>query len=253
MGRNRARSHSIDKTRELFSQALNPPTKEEAPVETKMEVEEEKPNQDCDIKAKKEKKKKRKKLEEEGASEETEKPKKKSKKSKDKDVDSCASEETSEKENVETKKSKKKKKDKENDGSLKRKREEDTMEVENDAEEASPVKKIKFDWDETIKRVLQQKGNEMKLNKLKKKCIGEFFALHEGTHKTQDEIGAKFDKKLKKKKYTVLKDRVKLNLNHSEDTNGDANGNNKADSEECSQVTNNESTETTLKPKETSF
>merc|ERR1712025_80806 len=153
---------------------------------------------------------------------------------------------TSEKENVETKKSKKKKKGKENDGSLKRKREEDTMEVDNDAEDISPVKKIKFDWDETITRVLQQKGNEMKLNKLKKKCVSEFFALHEGTHKTQEEIGAKFDKKLKKKKYTVLKDRVKLNLNHSEDTNGDANGNNKADSEECSKVTNNESKETTF-------
>merc|ERR1712025_1437852 len=193
------------------------------------------------------------KLEEEGACEETEKPKKKSKKSKDKDVDSCASEETSEKENVETKKSKKKKKDKENDGSLKRKREEDTMEVDNDAEDVSPVKKIKFDWDETITRVLQQKGNEMKLSKLKKKCVSEFFALHEGTHKTQEEIGAKFDKKLKKKKYTVLKDRVKLNLNHSEDTNGDANGNSKAESEESLEKENVESKETTLKPKETSF
>jgi len=250
--RNRASSHSIDKTWELFSQDLNPSTKEEAPEETKMEVEEEKLSQDCDIKAKKEKKKKRKKLEEEGASEETEKPKKKSKKSKDKDVDSCASEETSEKENVETKKSKKKKKDKENDGSLKRKREEDTMEVDDDAEDVSPVKKIKFDWDETITRVLQQKGNEMKLNKLKKKCVSEFFALHEGTHKSQEEIGAKFDKKLKKKKYTVLKDRVKLNLSHSEDTNGDANGNSKAESEEPLKVMK-ESTETTLKPKETSF
>merc|ERR1712227_813630 len=132
---------------------------------------------------------------------------------------------TSEKENVESKKSKKKKKDKENKGSLKRKREDDTMEVDNDGEEASPVKKIKFDWDETITRVLQQKGNEMKLNKLKKKCVSEFFALHEGTHKTQEEIGAKFDKKLKKKKYSVLKDKVKLNLNHTEDTNGDATAN----------------------------
>ena len=44
--RNRASSYSIDKTWELFSQALNPPTKEEAPVETKMEVEEEKPSQE---------------------------------------------------------------------------------------------------------------------------------------------------------------------------------------------------------------
>ena len=50
----------------------------------------------------------------------------------------------------------------------------------------------------------------MKLNKLKKKCISEFFAQHEGTHKTPAEVGAKFDKKIKKKKYKILKDRVKL-------------------------------------------
>ena len=50
----------------------------------------------------------------------------------------------------------------------------------------------------------------MKLNKLKKKCVSEFFAQHEGTHKTPAEVGAKFDKKIKKKKYKILKDRVNL-------------------------------------------
>jgi len=34
--------------------------------------------------------------------------------------------------------------------------------------------------------------------------------VHEGTHKTKEEVGAKFDKKLKKRSYKVLKDRVKL-------------------------------------------
>ena len=53
-------------------------------------------------------------------------------------------------------------------------------------------------------------GEEMKLNKLKKKCVSEFFAQHEGTHKTAEEVGAKFDKKIKKKKYRILKDKVKL-------------------------------------------
>ena len=53
-------------------------------------------------------------------------------------------------------------------------------------------------------------GEEMKLNKLKKKCVSEFFAQHEGTHKTAEDVGAKFDKKIKKKKYRILKDKVKL-------------------------------------------
>jgi len=53
-------------------------------------------------------------------------------------------------------------------------------------------------------------GEGMKLNKLKKKCVSEFFAQHEGTHKTAEEVGAKFDKKIKKKKYRILKDKVLL-------------------------------------------
>jgi hypothetical protein len=52
--------------------------------------------------------------------------------------------------------------------------------------------------------LLQQK-TEMKLNKLKKRCVAEFLAAHPATHKTQEEIGAKFDKKIRKKKYKVLK------------------------------------------------
>merc|ERR1719515_469191 len=35
-------------------------------------------------------------------------------------------------------------------------------------------------------------------------------AQHEGTHMTEEKVGAKFDKKLKKRKYRVLKDRVTL-------------------------------------------
>jgi len=30
----------------------------------------------------------------------------------------------------------------------------------------------------------------MNLNKLKKKCVAEFFAQREGTHKTVEEVGA---------------------------------------------------------------
>merc|ERR1712126_476191 len=78
-------------------------------------------------------------------------------------------------------------------------------------EEESSVKKAKFDWDEVITACLKEKeGNEMKLVKLKKKCLREYFSAHEGTHKTKEEVGAKFDKKVKKRSYKVLKDRIKL-------------------------------------------
>merc|ERR1719278_1805738 len=95
----------------------------------------------------------------------------------------------------------------------KRKRDEE-MEVD---EDASSPKKTKFDWDEVITSLLMQKDDkEMKLNKLKKKCVNEFFSANEGTHKTTEEVGAKFDKKMKKRKYRVLKDKVKLVLDSEE-------------------------------------
>merc|ERR1712088_572834 len=73
------------------------------------------------------------------------------------------------------------------------------------------LKKAKFDWDEVITGCLKGKsGNEMKLVKLKKKCLREYFSVHEGTHKTKEEAGAKFDKKVKKRSFKVLKDRIKL-------------------------------------------
>merc|ERR1712096_132824 len=128
------------------------------------------------------------------------------------------SEESSEKENtdkISKKKQKKMDKEKEKESledeknNKKRKRDE-TMEV--DEEESSP-KKSKFDWDDVITGLLLQKdGNEMKLNKLKKKCVSEFFSQNEGTHKTAEEVGSKFDKKLKKRRYRLLKDKVKLIL-----------------------------------------
>merc|ERR1712042_176374 len=125
-----------------------------------------------------------------------------------------ASEETSEKENTE-KISKKKKKDKNKEQAVvedenKNNKRKGDEEMEVDEDESSP-KKTKFDWDEVITSLLMKKDDkEMKLNKLKKKCLSEFFSSNEGTHKTQEEVGAKFDKKLKKRKYRLLKDRVKL-------------------------------------------
>jgi len=205
----KAGMHSIDKTWDLFSQALKPPTPpQHAPDVTtngeaatvngsgenkddkKMEVEVEEPQK----KSKKEKKKKKNKEDSETVFEVCTEKVKKSKKSKKKKENE---EETSEKENKENTAKKRKIEDCD-----------ETMEVENG--ESSP-KKSKFDWDEVITACLQSKeGNEMKLVKLKKKCVNEYFSRNEGTHKSKEDIGAKFDKKLKKRKYKILKDRVKL-------------------------------------------
>ena len=237
--RNRANVHAIDKTWDLFSQALKPPvetqvktgsnansveiknekdTKEEVNGINDMEVDVRK-----DKKSKKEKKKDKLKGLDENVADGKDKKKSKKKKKKDQSSrieDEILSEETSEKENTNILKKKQKKKQKEqsdmdNDENQNRKRKRDIdMEVD---EEISSPKKTKFDWDEIISSLLEKKeGNEMKLNKLKKKCVGEYFAQHEGTHKTLEEIGAKFDKKLKKRKFRVLKDKVKLILDDTE-------------------------------------
>ena len=197
--RNKARPHSIDKTWELFSQALKPATNEE---KNKVEME-------TDVKKELE-------LEAPAEKENKIKSKKEKKKKKEKAKEQPSEEDTSEKENVQTAAKKKKSKKSKNETvdeepkNLKRKREEE-MDVDqiNESEE-SPEKKVKFDWDMTITSLLKQKGSEMKLNKLKKKCVAEYMAQHEGTHMTEEKVGAKFDKKLKKRKYRVLKDKVKL-------------------------------------------
>ena len=198
--RNKARPHSIDKTWELFSQALKPTPNEEKKENVEMETDEKKEVELEDLVEKGSKSK----------------SKKEKKKKKEKAKEQPSEEDTSEKENVQ-KESKKKKNKKTNNETvhekpinLKRKREEE-MDVDQTIEsEESPEKKVKFDWDVTITSLLKQKGSEMKLNKLKKKCVAEYMAQHEGTHMTEEKVGAKFDKKLKKRKYRILKDKVKL-------------------------------------------
>ena len=200
--RNRARPHSIDKTWDLFEQALKPPTPEPEPMDTKEEIAEK--------------------------SEESDDGKKKSKKEKKKEkiekADKVAKEANgTEEENVTDEKMSKKKKKKRDREMLekteeidepknaKKRKHEEIEEETNDDDLNSQSKKTKFDWDEVISSCLKQKDDqEMKLVKLKKKCLKEFFSQHEGTHKTEAEIGAKFDKKLKKRCYRVLKDRVRL-------------------------------------------
>jgi len=89
--------------------------------------------------------------------------------------------------------------------------------VEDSLTEVPDSKKTKFEWDEVMVTLLEkQDDSEMSLKKLKKKCIAEFLSRNEGTHKTKEELGAKFNKKLKKRKYIVLKDRVKLRKDEEE-------------------------------------
>merc|ERR1719234_960911 len=182
--RNRARPHSIDKTWELFEQALKPPAAPEP-----MEVQKDEPhNGESD------------KIETNGKDETPEKENEGGKKEKkDKKL-----EETTE--DVNTKPSSRKRKSSDRDEN------EDGGAAKEEEDDESPPKKVKFDWDEVITACLKEKdGNEMKLVKLKKKCLREYFSAHEGTHKSKEEVGAKFDKKMKNKSsYKVLKDRIKL-------------------------------------------
>jgi len=184
--RNRARPHSIDKTWELFEQALKPPA---LPAEP-MEVEKAEPLNGGSVKAASQEKNGR----DETPEKENEGGKKEKKKKKKKDKKLLETVE-------DTETSRKRKSSDAGDG-------EDGGTTKDDE---SSVKKAKFDWDEVITACLKEKdSNEMKLVKLKKKCLREYFSAHEGTHKTKEEIGAKFDKKVKKRSYKVLKDRIKL-------------------------------------------
>ena len=182
--RNRARPHSIDKTWELFEQALKP-----APAPEPMEVQKDEPLNGKSDRIETNGKAETPEKENEGGKKEKKKKKKKDKKLEETTKD------------VNTKPSRKRKssdRDESEDGASKE-------------DEESPPKKVKFDWDEVITACLKEKdGNEMKLVKLKKKCLREYFSAHEGTHKTKEEIGAKFDKRVKKRSYKVLKDRIKL-------------------------------------------
>jgi len=217
--RNRASPHAIDKTWDLFSQALKPPAPNEA-VNKKPEIEDANENKALSEESQEGNV-------ENGVVKEKDKKKKKKDKQNKKELktqeDETNSEEAMDVKEESTSKKKKKKKQKNDEAdtekencSLKRKRDEN-MEVDNEDDE-TPSKKTKFDWNETITSLLLKKdGNEMKLNKLKKKCVNEFIAQHEGTHKSVEEIGAKFDKKIKKRQFRILKDKVKLIVDQEEE------------------------------------
>ncbi|ESO93049.1 hypothetical protein LOTGIDRAFT_206535 [Lottia gigantea] len=120
-----------------------------------------------------------------------------------------------------TSKKKKKKRKKKNDDSEIEEENEEDGEVENkrkrldeseESEEEKVVKKrkIKFSWEKVIEEVLNTKGEEIPLKKLRKKVLAEY-ASQGGCLESEDELSAKFMKKLTKNpKFKVLKERVKL-------------------------------------------
>jgi len=220
--RNRARPHSIDKTWELFEQALRPPPEAAVAMEVQetQETQEkegrkeevvngkENVNGEQEEEEKLTKKKKKKRDRELADKMEEDEPQKGKKRKLSGDDDDGADEQK-------LSKKKKKKRDKELaekiDNELKNGKKLSDEDNNETVKAVSPVRKAVFDWDDLIRACLKQKaGNEMKLVKLKKKCVHEYFASHEGTHKTKEEVGAKFDKRLKKRCYRLLKDRVRL-------------------------------------------
>ncbi|KAH3785632.1 cell growth-regulating nucleolar protein-like [Dreissena polymorpha] len=84
-------------------------------------------------------------------------------------------------------------------------------------ESSEPVRKkfkTKFNWAEVILEVVQSKGTEMKMKRLKKKVLAEY--LSQGcTERSEEKLWAKFDKRLKRHpNIKILGDKVKLiNMN----------------------------------------
>jgi len=223
----RVPKHDVEQTWELFSQALKPPTPppvkkpdpvvEQIPVDTEIATDE--------PEKKKKKKDKKKNLEEAVQEPETKIKRESNKEKKKKQKKGKENEETPLEEVPAIQPTKKEKKGK------KRKHEnggnssadlngtaDDTMEVDNGEEEDGPAaKKVKFDWDATIQAVLSKKDNQMKLKKLKKKCVSEYFVQNPNAHQTPEQIGAKFDKKINKRQnYKVVGDEVHLNTRDEE-------------------------------------
>ncbi|XP_071982189.1 cell growth-regulating nucleolar protein isoform X1 [Engystomops pustulosus] len=81
---------------------------------------------------------------------------------------------------------------------------------ENDDEDGA--KKGKFCWKGTIKALLRQApDHELPIKKLRKKVIAQYYVISSEHHKSEEEILATFNAKIKNNpKFRVLKDRVKL-------------------------------------------
>ncbi|XP_052771794.1 cell growth-regulating nucleolar protein-like [Mya arenaria] len=85
--------------------------------------------------------------------------------------------------------------------------------AEEEEESSEPVKKkfkTKFNWAEIVQEVLESKGPEIKIKKLRKKVLAEY--LSQGcTAKSEEKLWATFEKKLKRNHAVkIMGDRVKL-------------------------------------------
>lgn len=221
----RASPHDIEQTWELFSQAVAPPKPQPQPKSAEsMESTEEGAKTEEPEKKKKKKSKKNgleeNEVEKSSHKESNKEKRKKQKKGKENEASVETPMEVTDTSNKKEKKGKKRKHENEEESTadMNSSTADDTMEVDEPA-----AKKVKFDWDATIQAVLAKKGNQMKLKKLKKKCVSEYFVQNPSAHQTPEQIGTKFDKKInKRQKYKVVGEEVELNTKEQDDVEDSA-------------------------------
>ncbi|RUS81402.1 hypothetical protein EGW08_010840 [Elysia chlorotica] len=106
-------------------------------------------------------------------------------------------------------KKKKKKKHATEDHGQENEMEENLTAADDQLDCEEPKKNGKFNWEQTITKVLESKG-EISLKKLRKKVLNEFAAYGSMNH-SEENLWAKFDKKVRKMpSVQVLKDKAKL-------------------------------------------
>ncbi|XP_053560118.1 cell growth-regulating nucleolar protein [Bombina bombina] len=98
----------------------------------------------------------------------------------------------------------------------KRKQKEETDVIDSEENSADENKKSniggKFNWKGTIKAVLRNDpDHELPIKRLRKKVIAQYYAVSSVQHKSEEELLATFNKKIRNNpKFKVFKDRVKL-------------------------------------------
>uniref|UniRef100_A0A8C5LWZ7 Cell growth-regulating nucleolar protein n=1 Tax=Leptobrachium leishanense TaxID=445787 RepID=A0A8C5LWZ7_9ANUR len=98
-------------------------------------------------------------------------------------------------------------------GKHKKSKAEEPCEEQNPVDENEDVaSKGKFNWKGTIKALLKRApDNELPVKRLRKKVISQYYALSSAQHKSEEEILATFNKKLRgNPNFRVLKEKVKL-------------------------------------------
>ena len=69
----------------------------------------------------------------------------------------------------------------------------------------------KFNWEEVAAELLSKKDGRMKLNKLKRRVVGECVSRGAAGSRSEEQLGARFDKRLSRsRRFRVQKDFVTL-------------------------------------------